>query len=157
MLAGAAPFDLNKVGWREDRTEEAKVQNVRAVVACGHHTDGDADASLAGLVPRDEVRRAEQVVVGEVDRVLLRAVHLRGDLHREVGLVFAWEHEVGDFVQNLGELAGMVLTDRKDNGLADLTADGVAKGVVEEGLAEELIGRRREEPFLELTKRYASS
>ena len=71
MLAGAAPLDLDEVSRREDRPEQAEVENVGAVVAGGHHADGDADARLAGLVGRDEVGRAEQVVVGEVDGELL--------------------------------------------------------------------------------------
>jgi hypothetical protein len=72
VLAGAAALDLDEVGGREDGADQAEVEDVRAVVAGGHHADGDADAGLAGLVGGEEVGRAEQVVVGEVDRVLLR-------------------------------------------------------------------------------------
>jgi len=60
--------------------------------------------------------------------MLLRAVHLRRDLHGEVGLVFAGEHAVGHVVENLRELGRVILADSKDNGLADLAADGIAQG-----------------------------
>ena len=71
VLARAASLDLNEVGRREHRAHEGEVEDVRAVVAGGHHADGDADARLAGLVGVEEVCGAEQVVVGEVDGVLL--------------------------------------------------------------------------------------
>ena len=57
---------------------------------------------------------------------------LRGDLHGEVGLVFAGEHAVGHLVENLRELGGVVLADGEDDGLADLAADRIAQGVFEE-------------------------
>jgi hypothetical protein len=72
VLARAAPLDLDEVGGRKDRAHQAQVEDVGAVVAGGHHADGDADAGLAGLVGGQEVGRAEQVVVGEVDGELLR-------------------------------------------------------------------------------------
>ena len=87
-----------KIGRREDGAKEAEVEEVRAIVAGGHHADGDANAGLAGFVGGDEVGGAEQVVVGEIEGVLLRTVHLRGDLHGKVGTVFAGEQEVGNFV-----------------------------------------------------------
>ena len=150
VLAGAAPLDLDEVGRREDRAEEAEVEDVRAVVAGGHHADGDADARLAGLVGGDEVGRAEQVVVGEVDGELLGVGNLRGDLHGEVGLVFAGEHAVGHLVEDLRQLGGVVLADGEDDRLADLAADRIAQGVLEERLAEELVGGVGEEALLEL-------
>ena len=71
VLPGAAPFDLDEIGRGEDRSEEAKVQDVRAVVAGGHHADRHADAGFAGFIGGDEVGGPEQVVVGEVDGELL--------------------------------------------------------------------------------------
>lgn len=50
VLAGASALDLDEVGRREDRPEEAEVQDIGAVVSRGHHADGDADAGLAGPV-----------------------------------------------------------------------------------------------------------
>ncbi len=150
VLARAAPLDLDEVGRREDRAEQAKVEDVGAVVACGHHADGDADARLAGLVGRDEVAGTHQIVVGEVDRKLLGVGHLRGDLHGKVGLVLAGKHAVGDLVEHLRQLGGVVLADREDDGLADFAADRVAQGVLEESLTEDGVGGVGEESFLEL-------
>ena len=150
VLARAAPLDLDEVGRREDRAEQAEVEDVRAVVAGGHHADRHADAGLAGLVSGQEVGRAEQVVVGEVDGELLGVGDLRGDLHGEVGLVLAGEHAVGHLVEDLRQLGGVVLADREDDRLADLPADRIAQGVFQEGLAEELVGGVGEEALLEL-------
>ena len=150
MLPGAAAFDLNEVSGREDRAEEAEIQEVWAIVAGGHHADGDADAGLAGLVGGNEVGGAEQVVVGEIDGVLLCAAHLRGNLHGEVGLVFAGEHPVGHLIENLRQLARVMLADSEDNGLADLAADGVTQRVFEKRFAKELIGCLREEALFKL-------
>src|SRR3990172_8154957 len=63
VRTGTAPFDLDEVGGREDRTEEAEVEDVGAVVAGGHHADRHAHSRLAGLVGRNEVAGAEQIVV----------------------------------------------------------------------------------------------
>ena len=52
------------------------------------------------------------------------SVHLGGDLHGKVGLVFAREHAVGHLVEDLRQLGGVVLADGEDDGLADLAADG---------------------------------
>ena len=150
VLAGAASLDLDEVGGREDRAEEAEVEDVGAVVAGGHHADRHADARLAGLVGGDEVAGAEQVVVGEVDGELLGVGDLRGDLHGEVGLVLAGEHAVGHLVEDLRQLGGVVLADGEDDGLADLAADRIAQGVFQKGLAEELVGGVGEEALLEL-------
>ena len=57
---------------------------------------------------------------------------------------------VGHLIENLCQLACVVLADGKDDGLAELAADRVAQGVFEKGLAEKLIGGRREEALLEL-------
>ena len=67
MRPGTPSFDLDKVRWGEDRTEKTEVENIWAIVAGGHHADGDAYAHFAGLVGGDEIGRAEQIVVGEVD------------------------------------------------------------------------------------------
>ena len=113
-------------GKRSVASKEAEVEDVGAIVTGGHHADGDADAGFAGLVGRDEIGGTEQVVVGEVDGVLLGVVDLGRDLYGEIGLVLAGEHLVGHFVEDLGQLGGMVLADGKDNGFPDLTADRVA-------------------------------
>jgi hypothetical protein len=84
------------------------------------------------------------------------AVHLRGDLHGKVRLVFAGKHAVGHLVEDLRQLAGVVLADGEDDGLADLAADRVAQGVFQEGLAEELVGGFGEEALLELALLEAS-
>ena len=149
VLARAAAFDLDEVGRRKDRAEEAEVENVCAVVAGGHHADGHADAGLAGLVGGEKVGRAEQIVVGEVDGELLGVGNLRSDLHGEVGLVLAGKHLVGHFIEDLRQLGGMVLADGEDDRLADLAADRIAQGVFEKRLAEELVGGVREERLLE--------
>jgi len=71
-------------------------------------------------------------------------------LDREVRLVLARVHAVGHLVQDLRQLGRVVLADRKDDRLADLTANWVAQGVFEKRLAEELIGGIGEETLLEL-------
>jgi len=43
----------------------------------------------------------------------------------------------------------MALADSEDYRLAYLTTDGVAEGILKEGLAEELVGRLGEEALLE--------
>ena len=83
----------------------------RQVVTGGHHADCDADPRLAGLVGVEEIGRAEQIVVGEIDRVLLRIGNQRSDLHREIGLVFAGPERVGQLVEDLRQLGGVALTD----------------------------------------------
>ena len=150
VLARAASLDLDEVGGREDRAKEADVQDVGAVVAGGHHADRHADARLAGLVAGDEVARTKQIVVGEVDGELLGVGYLRGDLHREVGLVAAREHAIGHLIENLRQLRGVVLADSKDDGLADLPADRVAQGVFQKRLAQQLVGVVGKEALLEL-------
>ena len=44
----------------------------------------------------------------------------------------------------------MFLADGKDDGLTNLTADGVAQGIFKEGLTEELVGCLREEALFKL-------
>ena len=105
---------------------------------------------LARPVAVKEVGRAEQVVVGEVDGELLGVRDLRGHLHGEVGLVFAGKHPVGDLVETLRQLGRVVLADGEDDGLADLPADRIAQGVLQEGLAEELVGGLGVKALLEL-------
>ncbi len=63
---GAAPLDLDEVGRREDGTEQAEVQNVLTIIACGHHAHCHADPRLAGPVRRQEVGGPQQIVVGKV-------------------------------------------------------------------------------------------
>src|SRR5277367_144855 len=111
MWTGAASLDLDKVRGRKNRTEETEVEDVRAVVARGHHADCHANPRFAGFVAGQEVARAEQVVIAEVDGELLGVGYLGGDLHGKVRLVFSGEHAVGDLIESLRQLGGMVLTD----------------------------------------------
>ena len=150
MLARAAAFDLDKVCRREYRAEHAEVEYVRAIVAGGHHAHCHAHARLAGLVGGQDVGGAKQVVVGEIDRELLRARNLRSDLHREVGLILAGEHAVGHYVQYLRQLGRVVLADGEDDGFADFAADGITQGVFQKSLTKQLVGCIREKAFLEL-------
>ena len=52
-------------------------------------------------------------------------------------------------VQDLGDLRRMALADGKDDRLADLATDGIAEGILKEGLAEKLVGRLGEEALFE--------
>jgi len=151
VFTGAAPLDLDEVGRRENRSKQAEIEDVGAVVTCGHHANRHADTRLTGLVGGQEVGRTEQVIVGEVDGELLGVGYLRGDLYGEIGLVLAGKHAVGHLIQDLRQFGGVVLADCKDNRLAYLPADGIAQGVFQKGFAEELVGGRCEEAILELT------
>ena len=53
-------------------------------------------------------------------------------------------------VEDVGQAGGVVLADGKDDGLANFTADGVAQGVFEKGLAEKRVGGVGKESLLEL-------
>ena len=150
MCAGAAPLHLDEIGGGENGPEHAEVEDIGTVVARGHHADGDADAGLTGLVAGDEVGRAKQIVVGEIDRELLGVWYLGSDLHSEIRLVFFGKHAVGHLVEDLGQLGGVVLADCEEDGFADLTTYRVPESVFEEGLAEDLVGGFREEASLEL-------
>jgi hypothetical protein len=68
-----------------------------------------------------------RLLLAEVDGVLLGVGYLRGDLHGEVGLVLAGPEGVGQFVEDLGQLGGVVLADGEDDGLAEFAADRVAQ------------------------------
>ena len=149
VFARTAPFDLDEIGGRENRAQEAEVEEVRAVVAGGHHADGDADASFAGEIFRREVTGTEQIVIGKVDGELLGIGHLRRDLHGEVGLVFPRKHLVGHHIKNLGEPGRVALADCKDDGLAQFAADRIAQGVFEKGLAEQVVGGIGEEAIFQ--------
>ena len=48
-----------------------RIEQVGAIVAGGHHADGDAHPRVARLVIREEIRRAEKFVIGEVAGELL--------------------------------------------------------------------------------------
>ena len=150
MPARAAPLDLHEIGGREDGAEQAEVQDVGAVVTRGHHAHRHADAGLARPVGLQEVGRAEQVVVREIDGELLGVCDLGGHLHGEVGLVFAGEHPVGHLVQNLRELGRVVLAHGEDDPLSDLTAHGIAQSVFQESFAKDLVGGFGVEAFFEL-------
>ena len=150
VLARAASLDLNEVRGGKDGSEESEVEDVGAVVSGGHHADGHADAGLAGLVRGQEVCRAEQTIVGEVDGHLLGVIDLGRNLCREVGLIPAGEHPVGHLIENLSDLSSMVLAHGKNNRFADFAADWVAESVFKEGLAKKFIGGRGKELFLEV-------
>ncbi len=150
VFPGAAPLDLDEVGGRKNGAEETEVENVRAVVAGGHHADGNADAGFAGFVGFEEVGGTEELVVGEIDGELLRVGNPRGDLNGEVGLVFSGKHPVRHFVEDLGEFCGVVLADGEDDGFSDFAADGIAQGVFQKRFAEQCVGFRGEEALLEL-------
>ena len=150
MPAGATALDLDEIRRRENRTEEAEIEDVRAVVAGRHHADRDAHPCLAGLVSGDEVARTEQVVVAEVDGELLGIRNLRRDLDCKIRLVFARKHAVCHLVENLCQLGGVVLADREDDRLADFAADWFTQRVFEKGLAQKLVGGLREKALLEL-------
>ena len=128
--AGSSPLDLDEVGGREDGAEQADVQDVGAVVPCGHHADGNADARLGGAVGWVDGGGSQEVVVGELHRHLLRVLHLRGDLHCKIRLVHARKHAVCDLIEDLRKASGVLLADRKDDGLADFAADGIPQGVL---------------------------
>jgi len=150
VFAGAAALDLDEVSGREDGAEKAEVEDVGAILAGGHHAYSDADACPAGTVGRKEIGGPEEVVVTEVDGELLGIGDGRGDLDGEIGVVPAGEHVVGHEVEHLGELGGMHLADRVDDGLADLAADRIAQGILEKGPAEKLIGSIGEKTPFEL-------
>ena len=150
MRARAAALDLDEVRGREDGAEEADVEDVRAVVARGHHAHGHARARLARAVVGQEGARAEQPVVGEIDGVALRVRHAGGDLHGEIGGVAPREHAVRQLVQRLRQAGRVLLAHGEDDGLAHLAADRVAQGVLEEGAAEERVRGRGEEALPEI-------
>ena len=138
----AASLDLDKILRREDRTHEAEVENVFAVVAGGHHSDGDANAGFGRLVTGEvgvEPAVAVEVVVGEGEGHLLGQVDTAGDLAGKVGIVPARPEVMRHLVQNGCDLGGVVLGHAEDEGLADLAGDGVLQGVLEEGLAENCV------------------
>src|SRR5690606_25784477 len=96
VLACSAALDLDEVGGRKDGAKQAEIEDVGAVVAGGHHAHGHTDPRLAGFVGRDEVSRAEQVVVGEIDCELLGICNRGRDLYGKVRLVLARKHAVGN-------------------------------------------------------------
>ena len=73
-----------------------------------------------------------------------------GNLHGEVGLVLAGEHAICHLVENLHQLLSVVLADGKDDRLADLTAHGIAEGILQKGLAEKQVCGLSEKVLLEL-------
>ena len=150
VRAGSAPLYLREVGRGEYRAEHAEIQNVGAVVTCGHHADGDAYARLARGVFVHEIARAKQVVVGEVDSHLLGVGDVGRHLNGEVRPVLAGEHGVGYPVQYLREPRGVALADCEDYGFANLAANRIAQRVLHEGSAEHFICGFREELALEI-------
>ena len=84
MPSSASAFDLDKIGGRKNGAEETNVENIRAVVAGGHHANGDADTSLACFVGVKNIGGTEKIVVGKVDGELLCIGNLRGHLHGKV-------------------------------------------------------------------------
>src|SRR5580704_343507 len=111
VFARTASLDLDKICWRKDRPEQAEVQNIRAIVAGCHHPDGDAYPCLACPIRGQEISRAQQIIVGEIDGELLGVADMRGYLHSKIGLVLAGKHLVSHEVQYLHDLGGVMLAD----------------------------------------------
>ena len=63
--AGAAPFDLDVFGGREDGAHQADVEQVPAVVAGGEHVHGDGDA-LGALAVAELLGDARRLGMREV-------------------------------------------------------------------------------------------
>ena len=137
---------MKSVGEKIGR-KRAKIENIGTIVTSGHHANGHTYACLAGLVAGKKVSRTEQIIIGEVDGELLCVGNLRSDLNSEVRLVLAWEHRSAISFRICASLGGVILADSKDDGLADLATDRIAKGVFQEGLAEELVGALEKKRF----------
>ena len=73
MCACTSSLNLYKICWREDRSHQADIQDVCAVIACRHHADCHTYTGLARFVAIHEISRPAQVVVlvAEIDRELL--------------------------------------------------------------------------------------
>ena len=63
IRACSASLDLDEIRWREDGAHQTQIENIFAIVACGHHANGHTDAGFAGFVIGVEIRRTAQVVV----------------------------------------------------------------------------------------------
>src|SRR5258708_2814538 len=111
MLASTAPLDLYKVSGRENRPEQAKIKNIRAIVAGRHHADGDAHTCLACSVRGQEISRTQKIVVGEIDGQLLCVPDVGRYLNGKIRLVFAGEHLIRHLIQYLGQLGSVMLAD----------------------------------------------
>ncbi len=148
--AGAAALDLNEVGGGEDGAHHAEIEDVLAIVAGGHHADGDADAGSGAGVGIEKAGLAFEVVVGEIDGETLGAVDIGGDLDGKVGVVFAGETLHSELVEDVGHFGGVILGDAEHDGFADLAGEGVEKGMIEEGVTDYVVGLFREELALEI-------
>ena len=113
--------------------------------------DRDADTRAAGVVIAKLIcaplRFAVKVVVGEIDRHLLRAGNVGRDLHRKrrAGAVLVWPATRRFFVEYLRELGRVCSSDGKEDGLADFARERVALGVVEEAADKAQVCFVREE------------
>ena len=65
----------------------------------------------------------------------------------KIRMVLTGKHPVGHQVENLSHFGGVVLADSKDDGFANLAADGIAEGVFKERLAEKFVGGFGKKPF----------
>jgi len=66
-----------------------------------------------------------EVVIREINSELLGIRNVGCDLHGEIGIVLAGIHCIGIFVQDLGDLGSVFLTDAKHQALADFVRNGV--------------------------------
>ena len=64
MLPSTASLDLDEVRWGKDGPEESEVEDVGAIVSCGHHADSHTNASFAGLVCGKKIPSTQQLIVG---------------------------------------------------------------------------------------------
>jgi len=65
-----------------------------------------------------------EIIIGEIDGELLGIGDIRGNLHGKIRIVHAGIHLVGVFVQDLGDLGGVFLTDTKHQAFADFVRNG---------------------------------
>ena len=52
VFPGTASLDLDEVGGREDGAEQAQIQDIRAIVPGGHHTDRHANPRFTRPIRR---------------------------------------------------------------------------------------------------------
>ena len=75
-----------------------------------------------------------KIVVGEIERHLLRARNVGGNLHRECRAVrvLVWPATSRLFIENLRELRRVSAADGEENGLAYFPRQRIALGIIEE-------------------------
>ncbi len=68
MFACTTAFNLHKIRMaRKYRTHEGDIENIRAIINCGHHADRDAYPRFAARIAFQEVGRTHQIIIGKVD------------------------------------------------------------------------------------------